>query len=593
MVMKKHISLIQIIVWFVAILILVFSLYQLHGDAKIINYAGIVRGGTQRLVKEEIYQQPNDVLMNKLDSILTGLQIGDKEKNIVKMTGGTFQDQLKEMSLVWGQIKEEIYEVRNGKNTDELYNISESYFDLCDLAVSEAENISNHKLTSSLYILVIYLIFSSSILIIFHRRNKTTERRMFYTDHVTGIDNHFAFQEKADLLLRRGSSYFVVCLDIDDFKYINDIYGYPMGDQILQEIARLLKRKYASAAHLDADNFLVLAEPEEQFVQHLRTYLGEGLKEKFSENMCSSITFSVGIYESTPNENAPITDILSKAEIAHKQCRNKKCATIWYDDNLINKLKKISRIEQELSRAIEQCEFEIYLQPKISLLDDNLIGAEALVRWNSSALGRLMPDEFIPHFESNGTIYLLDFYMLEHVCRLMQKEEMKNYCISINFSRITLNLDNFYELFHQIVDSFQIPYHLLEIEITEGSLQDISEFLIEVISKLRNEGIHVSIDDFGSGYSSLNMLVDMPADIIKIDKAFLCQQTMTIEHAALITSIIQIAHHLHFKVICEGVEKKEHVELLKSLSCDYAQGYFYAKPMHIDEFVSNYSSTKV
>lgn len=588
--MKKHISLIQIIVWFIAILFLVFSLYQLHGDAKIINYTGIIRGGTQRLVKEEIYEQPNDVLMNKLDTILTGLQVGDKKENIEKMTGGTYQDQLKEMSMIWGHIKEEIQAVRNGKDDNDLYTISESYFDLCDRAVSEAERISNHKLISSLYILVIYLMFSSTVLIIFHRRNKKTERRMFYTDHVTGIDNHFAFQEKADLLLRKGNSYLIVCMDIDDFKYINDIYGYPTGDLILQEIAKLLKNKYLVAAHMDADNFLILGEFEEFFVQHLRSYLTEGLKKKFSENMCSSITFSAGIYQSSQNENAPITDILGKAEIAHKQCRNKKSADIWYNDDLINKLKKISRIEKELNRAIERCELEVFLQPKISLKDDTLIGAEALVRWNSSVLGRLMPDEFIPCLESNGTIYLLDFYMLEHVCRFMQEQaNMKNYCISINFSRITLNLDNFYELFHQVVDSFHIPYHMLEIEITEGSLQDISELLIEVISKLRNEGFHVSIDDFGSGYSSLNMLVDMPVDIIKIDKAFLCQQTMTKEHEALITTIIQIAHHLHFKVICEGVERKEHVKLLKSLSCDYAQGYYYAKPMPIQEFVSCYS----
>ena len=588
--MKKHISLIQIIVWFTAILMLIFSLYQLHGDAKVINYTGIIRGGTQRLVKQEIFKQADDQLIQRLDNIILELQTGKGENHLIKLTGGSFQDKLNEMQTVWSSIQSEIMLVRDGKDPMTLYEISESYFDLTNEAVSEAERLSNTKLIRTLILLAIYMGITSLLFLRQSKRNQKEMKQMFYTDHVTGIDNHIALLQKARTMLGKGYSYAVIYMDIDGFKYINDIYGYPFGDQVLLEIAHQLHAKYPAVAHLEADNFMLLADPEENFEESLRNFLQLIIKEKFSDNVSKTITYSMGIYVSAPDETADAADILDKSEIAHKQCGNTRSATIWYNDELIEKLTRESRMEKELTFAIERKELQVYLQPKISLRNDDMGGAEALVRWNSSTLGRLMPDEFIPHFESNGMIYQIDFYMLEQVCRLIQQHDwLKHYCISINFSRITLNLDNFYELFHRIIDAFQIPYEQIELEITEGIFQEVSSSLHDVINRLKKEGFHISIDDFGSGYSSLNMLTDFPADILKLDRNFLTQNIMSKDHEALISCIIQMAHLLHFKVICEGVETKEHVNLLKDLGCDQAQGYFYARPMSANDFIKSYT----
>lgn len=588
--MKKHTLLIQLIIWFISILFLVFSIYQLHGDAKVINYAGIVRGGTQRLIKKEMYHESDDALLEHIDQILEELQTGKGPDHLVRLADDQFQNNLKEMSSIWEDMKTEIMLVRNGKDPTELFTMSEGYFDLANATVSAAESISTKKLTRSLIMVGLYMILSTLFLMTQNRRRRKEMKILFYTDHLTGIGNMPAFQEAIVPYIGNGHSYAIIHMDIDGFKSMNDLYGYPYGDEILKTIATCLKENYPVVAHIEADNFMILAYPEEHFEEKLRTLLNETIRRNLSENISKALTYSMGIYISAPQEDALIADLIDKAEIAHKQCRGKKASITWYDETFVKRIQKESRIEKSLGIAIQEKELLLYLQPKFSLKDDQLIGAEALVRWKSSAFPFMMPDEFIPLFEKNGTIYQLDFYMLEQVCRFIQDHllQSSNLSISINFSRITLHLDNFYQIFHQIIQAFDIPAHMIELEMTESAFQGISEPVIAVLRQLKQEGFIISIDDFGSGFSSLNMLTSLPIDCIKIDKNFLVVGELTKEHQELITSIIQMAHLLHLEVLCEGVETKQHVELLKQAHCDYAQGYYYDKALYFDDFLKQY-----
>lgn len=588
--MKKHNFLIQMMIWLIAILFLIFSLYQLHGDAKVINYAGIVRGGTQRLIKKEMYHQQDDDLITLLDQILFELQTGKGPDQLVRLSDDDFQSKLEAMSSIWEEIKAEIYLVREGKSPELLYTISEGYFDLANATVAAAESISTEKLGKSLILLSVYLLFSTIFLVTMNRRRQKEMKQLFYTDHLTGIGNLMAFQETVSGRFGKGHSYAILYLDIDGFKYMNEMYGYPFGDQLLNVIANCLDQHYPCAAHLDGDNFLVLAYPEENFEEQLRQLLNDTIQQNFSENISKALTYSMGIYITAPYEQDIIDDILDKAELALKQTRGKKDSTAWYDEALLAKLRKEGTLEKELGTAIQDRELKVYLQPKFSLSNNALVGCEALIRWDSATLGYLMPDEFIPLFERNGMIYQIDFYMLEQVCHMIRAQSLDDLQlpISINFSRITLHLDNFYQLFHQIIDAFQIPAAMIELEMTESAFQGISEPSIVVLRQLKEEGFTISIDDFGSGFSSLNMLTGLPINILKIDKEFLVQEPLTNEHRKLITSIIQMAHALHLEVICEGVESTNHVQLLKSAHCDFAQGYYYAKPMPADTFLSTY-----
>lgn len=588
--MKKYNIIIPAITWLVAILFLIFSLFQLQGDAKTINYTGIVRGGTQRLVKKELQGYPDDQLLHRMDTILFELQSGKGSNGLKKNCDPEFQEHLTIMRKQWNNLVENIYEEREGKQNN-LYALSEEFFSIANDTVGLAERLSSQKLLLSVFILIAYLIISTTLIIYFSKKRQETYKNLYYIDSLTGIYNLIAFKEKLIVLLTREQhSYAIIYFDIDNLKYINDTYGYQLGDEVLKAIAIALKDHYPLAAHVNADNFIFACEPGSQ-VEHLRDTLHAVIEEKLGKAVADCLTYSIGIYVTNPNTTLQINSIIDKANIAHKQCRDiGKSATAVYDQYLVAKLKKENQMQKEMDYAIKHEEFKLYLQPKFHIQDTTLMGAEALVRWQSKSLGFMPPDSFIPFFEKNGRILHLDFYMLKHVCMVL-KDLLNNdqaFPIAVNFSRVTMNNEHFYEIFHKIVDSYQIPYQYIEIEVTESAFNDVSDRVNMMLQTLQKEGFLITMDDFGSGYSSLNHLSSLPLNVLKIDRDFLNKDKELSQIRNIILCVVELSHIMNLKVVCEGVETEEHVQLLKEVHCDYAQGYFFEKPIPIDTFIEKY-----
>ena len=587
--MKKYNIIIPVLTWLVAILILIFSLFQLQGDARTINYAGIVRGGTQRLIKKELEGHPDDELLERMDTILYELETGKGPDNLKRNNDVEFQKHLSLMREKWNDIVKNIYIERTGKSNN-LYELSEQYFSIANDTVGLAERLSSQKLLLSVFILVAYLIISTSLIFYFSKKRQETYKNLYYIDSLTGIYNLIAFKEKLIILLTKEQhAYAIVYFDIDNLKYINDTYGYQFGDEVLQTIAQALKQHYPLAAHVNADNFIFVCEPGSE--EDLRPTLRAVIQEKLGQAVADCLTYSVGVYVTNPSTTLQINNIIDKANIAHKQCRDiGKSATAFYNHDLVAKLQRENQMQKEMDYAIKSEEFKVYLQPKFYIHDTTLMGAEALVRWQSKSLGFMPPDSFIPFFEKNGRILHLDFYMLKHVCIILHDllKTDQAFPIAVNFSRVTMNNERFYDVFHQIVDSYQIPYQYIEIEVTESAFNEVSDRVTTMLQTLQREGFAITMDDFGSGYSSLNHLSSLPLNVLKIDRDFLNDDKELSQIHNIILCVVELSHIMNLKVVCEGVETKEHVQLLKEVHCDYAQGYFFEKPIPADAFIEKY-----
>lgn len=237
-------------------------------------------------------------------------------------------------------------------------------------------------------------------------------------------------------------------------------------------------------------------------------------------------------------------------------------------------------------------EFKVYLQPKVDISSGSVIGAEALVRWISKEQGFLPPDAFIPLFESNGFITKLDFYMLEKVCILLcqtlDDPEKIALPISVNFSRVTVRQMDFVRQFQRIVESYNIPPCYIEAEVTESAFGTNSERVVKTMETLQKNGYLIVMDDFGAGYSSLNLLMSLPIDVLKLDKEFLLEGTSVKRAQIIIKNIVEMAGLLGIQVVCEGVETEEHLQFLKKIGCEIGQGYYFSRPLPVSVFWDKY-----
>jgi EAL domain-containing protein (putative c-di-GMP-specific phosphodiesterase class I) len=246
-----------------------------------------------------------------------------------------------------------------------------------------------------------------------------------------------------------------------------------------------------------------------------------------------------------------------------------------------------------MENALQHGEFKVFMQPKYDLKTGKIVAAEALTRWQKPDKGFMFPDDFIPVFEQNGFITQVDFYVLEVVCKTLReriREHQPNVNISINQSRYLLHDEQYISKIEHMMDRYNVPPELLEFELTESLFFEDSKAMIDIMHQLKQLNLQVSIDDFGSGYSSLNVLKDVPADVIKLDKEFLNEKESSKESEIIIQKTVEMAKELNKRVICEGVETIEQVEFLKSIGCDMVQGFYYAKPMPMDEFFERLES---
>ncbi|MCA0464375.1 bifunctional diguanylate cyclase/phosphodiesterase [Clostridioides difficile] len=601
---KKYDFLIYSAIWLVIIILFIFSLYHSIEHIKIISHTGTIRSETQKVVKQELNNERNDDLIKRLDNILIKLRTGNGENGFQRCDNKEFQQKLNQMDSIWESMKKEIIKVRNGASGDKLYKLSEEYSVLSNQIVFISEKHSNAKLYSFATALFIYLIFSTISLLIWEYYNKKRFKRIFYTDNLTKIKNQVAFENRAIEILYNASNkeYVLLNIDIDNFKYINDTHGYEYGDKVLIIVAAALSKTFnikETCARIGSDNFVILAKYRDSLLEDIREMLTNAIISELDMNVTQTISYCIGAYlvEIDNLGYKSINSIMDKANIAHKVSKTRGISsTVWYNENLLKQLQMENSIYNYMYKAIENEEFHMYLQPKFQISSLNVVSAEALVRWFSPELGFLSPDEFIPLFEKSGFIIELDFYMLKKACSFVKKTFMKKnqytYPIAVNFSRVTIYQNSFYQRFLDTVKEYEIPFKYIEIEVTESAFNEISQPVISILEELKKLGFLILMDDFGSGYSSLSLLCSLSINGLKLDKSLLKETFNREKVYSIIQCIIEMSHRIGMSVVCEGIETKKDLEFLNTVKCDVGQGFYFSKPIEEKEFFNKYVTKK-
>lgn len=421
------------------------------------------------------------------------------------------------------------------------------------------------------------------------QKSKKNIEKLYNYDELTAIYNKNGFYKYAANLLRlnSGKNYCVAAIDVYRFKIINEIYGRDFGDKTLKQIADCVKEEFQSTGvfcRLGSDIFMVCIPFEFDFIDRLKR-LNDKVEAKLDTN--GEVVLTIGVYV-IEDFSMPVASMCDRAYMASKSIKGSFVTRFaMYDDNLRENLLEERELTSHMLEALEKREFRVVLQPKYSLDTEKVIGAEALIRWFHPQKGLIMPGKFIPIFERNGLILHLDIFVLESVCEIISGWKAmgkKLYPISINISRRNILQVHIAETIKDVVDVYGLDPSLVNLEITESAYMDNPELLNKTIAKLRSYGFVISIDDFGSGYSSLNTLKDVPVDVLKIDLKFLLNFDKQSKGASILSSVVRMAKALNMVIIAEGVETKEQASFLRSLGCDSAQGYYYSKPISVKAF---------
>lgn len=429
--------------------------------------------------------------------------------------------------------------------------------------------------------------------------NMTIEK-LAYEDTVTHGKNTNYFRDKALQIMNanRETPFIVQRFDICNFRYINEAYGHNRADELLKACITLAQRYFDDkelCVRMDSDQFLTL-NINDLNVDQKRAEYAEAIDDfARSIGIKYPIRLKFGVYQ-IRKQDLDIDLIIDHANVARKSMDgDEKKLITYYSDALIQNMRKVDKIESEMQKALDTGEFKIYLQPKWDIMNDRLYGAEALVRWIKADGTVVFPGNFIPVFENNGFIEKLDFYMLENVCRIMKKrlDKGQRVCpVSINQSRLLMHNPDYIKNVTKVLTSNAIPRKYIDLELTETVFFDDRSKMIEMMNQLKQLHVKLSMDDFGSGYSSLNLLKDIPFDILKIDREFFSEAITSESSTWILQKIVEMAEGLGIEVICEGVESAEQIAILKSVGCRFVQGYYYSKPIPLDEFVKKYLDTE-
>ena len=411
-------------------------------------------------------------------------------------------------------------------------------------------------------------------------------------DALTGLLNRNAFEDEARRILSEAQEpYCMLCSNIQDFKLVNDLFGLEAGDKLLiaqADMIRRAQRGNSASARIYADQFCTLMPRshynEELFLDNMTLTMDIGLSTPFK------LHFYLGVYD-IADTNEPVWTMYDKAMMAIDAIRgNYEEVVSYYKDELLQHIMEEKEILGEFEQAIEEKQFSMYLQPQFAN-NGTIAGAEALVRWIHPQKGMINPDEFIPTLEKTGLIHRLDLYMWGNAAKTLsewKKRGIENLSVSVNISTKDFFYLDVCEAFRVLARQYDFDKKNLKLEITESALMENVKETMKTLDRLHAMGYDIEIDDFGSGYSSLGMLKDIRADIVKIDMMFL-QETKNADRSRLIIkNIIAMSKELGTSVITEGVETREHVDFLTQVGCDMFQGYYFAKPMSLQDFERAY-----
>ena len=419
------------------------------------------------------------------------------------------------------------------------------------------------------------------------------EELRYLLDHdaLTGLYNRSTFCRKTADFLRQNpeGTYNMVQFDIERFKVINELYGNFMGDRILLLIAEGLQKCLKSKGtygRLEADHFAVCLPAGTEELQQVRDQMEKSLA---SVKIEQKINLYYGVY--TIEDRGMSVDLMcDRANLALRTVKgNSNRAYAVYNDELHQVVLSEQQLTNSMEEALLQRQFEVYYQPVVDLNTGDVVSAEALVRWNHPEKGMVSPGFFIPFFEHNGFIIKLDAYIREEVCRNMmelRRRGLRNIPVSVNVSRLEFYDPNLCRSIIDLTERYRLEPQMMRLEITESAYTDNPQQLLAAMKELQNYGFQVLMDDFGSGYSSLNMLKDVPVDILKMDMKFLEDQGISGRGPEILASLVRMAKKLGMRTIAEGIETKEQGDFLRSVGCEYGQGYYYARPMPADSFTN-------
>ncbi len=607
--MKKHAKMLFPVLCGILVavsLISVMKISDIREYGKLINYVGIVRGASQRAVKLEMKEQPADDLIGYIDSILNELLTGEGQFGLVTAKSKDYMDDLAELEEQWSTVKEDIDGVREGKTDGALLESSEKMFEIANQTVFSIEEFSRQSADRITKLIILAAAVCGTAIAIasyyYIKRLlelKHTNRELediAGRDELTGAYNTERFYSEANRIMNReeDNKFAVLYVDFENFRYVNDVFGYEYGDLLLKNYARLLMERLGeneALGRLMADRFIILRhyEKKEDALNAQKDIDDEflGSVAVASNHYLMAVACGICCREDLPGM-ADAAVMVNSASFAQKIAKNTPGAKYaFYDEKIHQKLIEETNIRSRMQKGLDDEEFVVYLQPKVGVQGGEIEGAEALVRWNVPGQGLLSPGLFIPVLEKNLFIGKVDRYVFEKVCRWLRKRldcGERVMPISVNVSKIQFYNSDFINVYAEIKNRYAIPDGLIEIELTESVIFEHEEYLMEMVRELHQNGFLCSLDDFGSGYSSLGLLKDLSIDVLKMDGMFFRISVNVEREHTIVKSVINMIRELNICTVAEGVERQEQVEFLKTTGCDLIQGFVYYKPMPIEDF---------
>ena len=417
------------------------------------------------------------------------------------------------------------------------------------------------------------------------------EYRLNY-DSLTKAYNRYGFYKNAQKLIKEhtDTEYCLILSDIKSFKLINEIYGENIADKILIDEVNIIRQKMKGNSVLGRLNgdIIAMVIPKEYLSEKEFSDMIKLLSDRYS-NKNFRLHIYLGVYY-IKDVNETIRQMVDKVSLVIMKSKgNMSNYILYYDENSYRNDIFKQQLIGEFETALNENQFCMYLQPQTDK-DGNMLGAEALIRWNHPNMGLIMPGAFIECFEDAGLIYRLDNYIWEEAAKQLKiwKDSGYNYYISVNISAKDFYHIDVYQTFKNLVSKYGIDTDKLHIEITETALSEDKQAAHKTIERLHDEGFIIEIDDFGSGYSSFNFLKDVCADVIKIDRVFLKKSSHEERGEQILRSIISLSHDIGMDVITEGVENVDQLSMLAKMNCDWFQGYYLSKPITVGDFEEKY-----
>ncbi|MBZ9636960.1 EAL domain-containing protein [Clostridium sp. FP1] len=428
--------------------------------------------------------------------------------------------------------------------------------------------------------------------------------KLKYYDILTDIPNRKLFINTLESEIIKAkdkeAKHAVLFIDLDNFKEINDTLGHDYGDELLKNVAISLKasiREGDLVSRVGGDEFFILMKNIEDYSE-----ISCQCEKLLSSLNCEISIVGKQVYTSAsigitvfPDDGYETNILLKNADTAMYSSKyNGKAKYSFFNKNMSDIVVRRVEIEKGLRRALEKNEFEIYYQPQIDIINNKIKGFEALLRWNSTELGKIPPSEFIPVAEASGLIIPMGDWIIKTVYLQNNLWKSKGYLydtIAINLSAVQLQNDKFEENLKRIITETKVNTRFVELEITESILMKDFEKSVKLLTEIRDLGIKIALDDFGTGYSSLSYLKQLPINTLKIDKSFIDNIVTNEREKAIVDGIIQLAQKIDLDVIAEGVETKEQIKLLQSMGCNQIQGYYFSKPLPSDEIEEKFLKT--